>query len=199
MHELELGSKYILEGEGLKVFTFPAPILKKVAIEVKSFDHELHKTVKNMFFTMYKAPGIGLAAPQVGLSIRLFCLDTEFERERVTAADGSEAFKYSNFNSEVFINPKIISREGEVVCQEGCLSFPGVFEDIKRSETVTVEYQDLNGETLTTKAEGMRAICIQHELDHLDGIVFLEKLSPLKRALIIKKFQKKKKKRGSLG
>ncbi|MBK23861.1 MAG: peptide deformylase [Halobacteriovorax sp.] len=199
MHELELGPDYILEGEGLKVFTFPAPILKKVAVEINSFDQELHKTVKDMLYTMYRAPGIGLAAPQVGLSIRLFCLDTEFERERVTNAEGIETFKYSNFDAEVFINPVITQREGEVVCQEGCLSFPGVFEDIKRSEKITVEYQNLDGEKRSTVAEGMRAICIQHELDHLDGIVFLEKLSPLKRALILKKFQKKKKKRGSVG
>jgi len=199
MQELELGHKYILEGESLKVFTFPAPVLKKVAIEIDSFDDDLQKIVKDMFYTMYRAPGIGLAAPQVGLSIRLFCLDTDFERERVTTADGVETFKYSNFNSEVFINPIITEREGEVVCQEGCLSFPGVFEDIKRSEKISVEYQNLKGEKKVTKADGMRAICIQHELDHLDGIVFLEKLSPLKRALILKKFQKKKKKRGNLG
>ena len=197
MPELEIGANYSLSGESLKVFTYPSPVLKKVANEILEFNDELVESAKNMLFTMYNAPGIGLAAPQVGLSIRMFCIDTDFERERVTNADGKEYFRFSNFNPLVLINPKIIEKHGDVVCQEGCLSFPGIFEDVKRAEKIKVEYQTLKGETITLEADGMKAICIQHELDHLDGIVFIERLSLLKKNMLLKKFNKKKKKRAN--
>lgn len=195
MSELQIGSNYKLDGELLSVLKFPEPILKQMAKPIDKFDSKLKNIAKNMLFTMYKAPGIGLAAPQIGHSIRMFVIDTQFDRERVTSADGTERTDYSNFNPLVLINPEILESEGEQVCQEGCLSFPGVFEDVKRSEKIIVQYQNLSGELVKLEAHGMQAICIQHELDHLNGIVFIERLSQLKKTLLLKKFSKKKKKR----
>ena len=192
MTNLILGDRYKFEGELLKVLTYPSAILKKVALPVVEFDDELKELARNMLFTMYKAPGIGLAAPQVAHSKRIFCIDTDFERERVTDSNGIDTFRYSNFNPIVLINPVITEKDGEMVYQEGCLSFPGVFEDIKRAEKVIVEYQDTEGHKKIMTAEGVQAVCIQHELDHLDGIVFIEKLSQLKRTFLLKKFKKKK-------
>jgi peptide deformylase len=192
MTKLILGDQYKLEGEPLKVLTYPSAILKKIAEPVVEFNEEIAELSKNMLFTMYKAPGIGLAAPQVGHSKRIFCIDTDFERERVTDSNGKDTFRYSHFNPIVLINPVIKEKEGEMIYQEGCLSFPGIFEDVKRAEKVTVEYQGIDGDLKKLEAEGVQAICIQHELDHLDGIVFIERLSQLKRTFLLKKFKKKK-------
>lgn len=195
MTESNFGPDYSLAGEKLEVLTYPNPILKKVAEPISDFSSELCSIAKNMLFTMYQAPGIGLAAPQVGLSIRMFCIDTNFSRERITAADGSENYKYSDFNPIVVINPEILESHGESIHQEGCLSFPGIFEDIKRADSILLKYQTLTGEVAQIEASGMEAICMQHELDHLEGIVFIERLSQLKRTLLLKKMNKKKKNR----
>tara|TARA_R110000868_G_scaffold100129_7_gene275485 strand:+ start:10439 stop:11026 length:588 start_codon:yes stop_codon:yes gene_type:complete len=184
---------YQLEGEQLKVFTIPAPVLKQVAKPVTNFDSDLALLVKNMLFTMYHAPGIGLAAPQVGHSIRLFVMDVDFDREKTLNSQGNTEWKYSNFNPRVFINPVFKQKDGELLYEEGCLSVPGVYENVKRAEHVIVEYQDINGQKHTIEAEGTLAVCLQHENDHLDGIVFLERLSPLKRQFLTKKFLKAKK------
>jgi peptide deformylase len=192
MTKLILGKPYSLEGELLNVLKYPSPILKRVADPVTEFNSEISKLVQNILFTMYKAPGIGLAAPQVGSSKRIFCIDTDFDRERVTDSSGKDSFRYSNFNPMVLINPVITEKDGEILYQEGCLSFPGIFEDVKRAERITVEYQDTEGKVNKFFAEGVKAICIQHELDHLDGIVFIERLSQLKRTFLLKKFKKKK-------
>lgn len=197
MSELTIGSNYKLEGDKLDVLKFPEPILKKIALPITDFNSDLAKIAKDMLYTMYKAPGIGLAAPQVGHSIRMFVIDIDFEKERVTAADGSERVEYSNFNPLVMINPEIISSEGEQIHQEGCLSFPGIFEDVKRFEKISIKYQNLSGKKIELDAEEMLSICMQHELDHLNGVVFIERLSQLKRTFILKKFAKKKKKRAN--
>lgn len=195
MTNLILGDQYKLEGEELKVFTYPSAILKKVAEPVLEFNSDISTLAKNMLFSMYRAPGIGLAAPQIGSSLRIFCIDVDFERERVTDSNGVDSFRYSNFNPIVLINPVITEKEGEMIYQEGCLSFPGIFEDVKRAEKIKVQYQDVEGNSHEITAEGVKAICIQHELDHLDGIVFIERLSQLKRTFLLKKFKKKKKTR----
>lgn len=195
MNNLVLGPEYKLEGDMLQVFTFPAPVLKKVATPIESFDEDLEKLAKDMLFTMYNAPGIGLAAPQVGKSVRMFCIDTEFSRERVTTPEGLDVFRHIGMSPKVLINPVITEKNGEVTCQEGCLSFPGMFVDVKRAESIVIKYQDLKGTEHSFKAEDMEAICIQHELDHLDGIVFLDRVSQLKRTMLLKKFNKQKKKR----
>jgi peptide deformylase len=144
---------------------------------------------------MYHAPGIGLAAPQVGISKRLFVMDITYDREEVTRADGSNDFEYSNFAPLVFINPIIKNKQGEVLYEEGCLSLPGLYEEVKRAETVTVDYQDVEGNSHSIDADELLSICIQHENDHLDGIVFIERLSMIKKNLLSKKFLKQQKKK----
>jgi len=186
--------KYKLEGEKLEIFKFPAPVLKKVAAPIVKFDDELKTLVKNMLFTMYHAPGIGLAAPQVGASIRLFVIDIWYDREKVTLADNTEEYRYEGFAPMVFINPVFKNKSGEIVHEEGCLSVPGVYEDVKRAELVTMEYQDLDGATHIIEADELLAVCLQHEYDHLEGVIFIERLSLLKRQFIQKKFLKQQKK-----
>ncbi len=181
-----------LEGKALKIFTFPAPVLKKVAAPVTEFNQELKDLVRDMLFTMYQAPGIGLAAPQVGHSIRLFVMDIDFEREKILDAQGNTRWHLSNFNPRVIINPEFKQKDGEIVYEEGCLSVPGIYEDVKRAEHVVLEYQDVEGQKHTLEAEGTLAVCLQHENDHLDGIVFLERLSLLKRQFLTNKFLKSK-------
>ncbi len=180
-----------LSGKKLKIFTYPAPILKKVAQEVTEFNDELQELCQNMLYTMYHAPGIGLAAPQVGISKRIFVMDIDFQRDEVTRPDGSKDYELSNFNPRIFINPKIEKVEGEILYEEGCLSVPGIYEEVKRIEKIKVHYQDVTGEEHTLEADGLLSICIQHENDHLEGIVFLERLSTLKRNFLTKRFMKK--------
>jgi peptide deformylase len=185
---------YELSGQMLEIFVYPAPVLTKKAKPVEKFDNELRKICRNMLFTMYHSPGVGLAAPQVGISQRFFVLDVEYKREQVTRADGSEGHNLSEFHPHVFINPKIVARDGSIEYEEGCLSVPGIHEKVTRSEKVTMEYQDMSGLSHTITAEGLFAICLQHENDHLDGIVFLERLSLIKRNLLKKKYLKERKK-----
>ncbi|MCO4793802.1 MAG: peptide deformylase [Bacteriovoracaceae bacterium] len=185
---------YQLEGDSLKIFTWPSAVLKEVAGPVESFDDELRETIKNMLFTMYSAPGIGLAAPQIGLSKRIFVMDIDFDREEVTKADGESEFRLSNFNPRVFINPVISQKEGEVLYEEGCLSVPGIYEEVKRAESIVVDYFDAFGNPQQLEASEILSICIQHENDHLDGVVFLERLSMIKRNFLTKKYMKNKKK-----
>ena len=160
---------------------------------MKEFNEELKELVFDMIYTMYEAPGIGLAAPQVGKSLRFFVSDTTFEREEIEESKEEETeYRNINLNPKVYINPQITKSSGEVLYEEGCLSVPGVYEEVKRFEKITLEYQDLEGERHSLEAEGLESICLQHELDHLNGIVFIEKLSPMKKMLVTKKFLKKK-------
>lgn len=182
------------KGDLLNIHTYPDPVLAKKAVSVTEFNQDLKNLCENMLFTMYQAPGIGLAAPQVGQSIRLFVLDVDYKREPVVLADGSEDFKLSDFNPKIFINPVLKNGEGEIIYQEGCLSVPGIYEDVTRLEKITVDYQDINGKQQTFTAEGLMAICIQHEYDHLEGVVFIEKLSTFKKNFIKKKLIKNKQK-----
>jgi peptide deformylase len=184
--------KYKLEGDRLEIFTYPEPVLSQVAKPVTEFSPKLKKMVKDMLFTMYHAPGIGLAAPQIGESIRLFVLDVDYEREMVTTAGGKEEPRLSDFNPMVFINPVITGTSGTTIFEEGCLSLPGIYEEVKRFSSIHVKYQDLNGESHEIEADDMLAICIQHENDHLDGIVFIERLSNLKKNFYKKKLIKEK-------
>ncbi len=184
---------YQLEGDMLPIYTYPEPVLAQVAKPVTVFDDKLEKLVRDMLFTMYHAPGIGLAAPQVGLSQRLFVVDVDYDREEITKPDGSEGMEYTNLRPQVFINPKFSNKKGETLNQEGCLSVPDVYEDVERFETITVEYQDLKGKTHKMDADELLAICLQHENDHLDGIVFIDRLSPLKKKFFKSKLLKEKK------
>lgn len=184
--------KYELKGTELPIVTYPEPVLSQVAQPVDKFDKNLEHLVKDMLFTMYHAPGIGLAAPQVGKSIRLFVLDVDYDRETITNAAGKEEFRLSNFHPMVFINPVITGTSGTTVFEEGCLSVPGVYEEVKRYKSIHVKYQDLKGDFHELEADDMLSICIQHENDHLDGIVFIERLSNLKKQFYKKKMVKEK-------
>ncbi len=161
----------------LKVVKYGDPILEKKCEPITEFDTpELHKLVEDMFETMYSARGVGLAAPQVSVGRRLTVID-------ITAGEeGGEKI--------VLINPEIISKEGVVVGEEGCLSIPGFREDVKRAKKVRARAQNVKGEFFEVEGEDMLARAIQHESDHLNGVLFLSYLSPLKRDLIRRKIKK---------
>ena len=182
-----------LIGESLPIVTYPNLVLTTKATDVLEFDSNLQRLVQNMLFTMYHAPGIGLAAPQVGISQRLFVLDIDYDREVITNSSGKDEIRMSNFNPMVMINPIITGTSGTMIYEEGCLSVPGVYEEVKRYKTIHIKYQDLKGEYVELEADDLLSICIQHENDHLDGIVFIERLSNLKKNFYKKKILKEKK------
>ena len=158
----------------LPILEFPDKRLRTVARPVDTFDAELSRLVDDMFETMYDAPGIGLAATQVDVHRRLLVLDVSEDRSRPM----------------VFINPEILSAEGHQVYQEGCLSVPGIYADVTRAASVRVRAQDRVGDVFELDADGLLAVCIQHEMDHLAGKVFVDYLSPLKREQVRKKLAK---------
>lgn len=158
----------------LKVLTYPNPKLREVAQLVTHFDETLHQLLKDLFETMYEEEGLGLAATQVGIPLRILVMD-----------DGRE-----HKNPKCFINPEIIAKEGEVDAEEGCLSLPGITVKVKRSKKVTVRYQDEFGKDHTLEADGIIAHCLQHEIDHLNGILSIDHVSKLKQMMLIKKMKK---------
>ncbi len=161
----------------LTLVTYPDPSLKKISIDVTSFDKELKILTDNMFATMYKNNGVGLAAPQIGLSKKIVVIDLQEK-------DKKEPEKY------ILINPQIIESSGSTSCEEGCLSVPGYHEIVKRKENVTVKFQKLDGTEEVIFASGMLAICMQHEIDHLNGILFVDKISTLKKGFFKSWFRK---------
>jgi peptide deformylase len=160
---------------------YPDEVLRQKAERVEEFDSELKELVEDMFETMYKRGGVGLAANQVGVLKRVFILDLKAGRH----GDGGEKM--------VFVNPEIVHAEGEVVHQEGCLSLPGLWKNVKRARKIVVRAQDLDGKEFEIEAEGLLSRAIQHEIDHLDGICFVDRLSPLQRRLALEKYKKLKK------
>ena len=161
----------------LNILHFPDPRLRIVAKPVTEFDDELKKLISDMFETMYEAPGIGLAATQVDRHIRLLVLDVSEARNR----------------PRCLINPEIIEADGEEEMDEGCLSVPGFYEKVRRAEHIRVRTQDENGAVSEFEAEGLEAVCIQHEMDHLEGKLFVDYLSNLKRNRIRSKLVKQQK------
>jgi peptide deformylase len=170
----------------LKILTYPDPRLAKKSEPVKSFGPELKQLCADMLETMYDAPGIGLAAPQVDVHKQLVVIDIDYDS---TEDDPPEL---SNQNPRIFINARITKKEGNILYKEGCLSIPGEYEEVERAERVTVEYQDVNGEKHTLEADGLLAVAIQHELDHLDGRLFIDRLSFVKSRSIKRKIKKEK-------
>ena len=162
----------------LDVLSYPDPLLQRVAEPVKIIDNKIKKLVDDMAETMYAAPGIGLAATQVGELKRLMVIDITEEKNQL----------------RVFINPEIIRKEGTAINEEGCLSVPGFYDKVERAETVMVTALDRDGQRFTINASGLLAVCIQHEIDHLDGKIFVEKLSRLKLNRIVQKIKKNQKK-----
>ena len=159
----------------LPILRYPDPRLKTVATEVVKIDDTIRTLVRDMAETMYEAPGIGLAATQVDVHKRVVVIDVSEDKSGLLA----------------LINPEIIARSGEQVCEEGCLSVPGIYDKVARAEQVRVRALNPKGETIEFDADGLLAVCVQHELDHLDGKVFVEYLSQLKQTRIKGKLAKK--------
>jgi peptide deformylase len=158
----------------LDILNYPDPRLHAVAKPVKEVNATVRRLIDDMAETMYAAPGIGLAATQVNQHIQLLLVDTSETKDQL----------------QVFINPKILERDGEQVYEEGCLSVPGIYESVTRAEKILVEALDKDGKKFTLEAHGLLSVCIQHEMDHLLGKVFVEYLSPLKRNRIKNKMLK---------
>ncbi len=161
----------------LEILHFPDPRLRKKALPVDKVDDHIRQTVSDMFETMYAAPGIGLAATQVNIQKQIIVMDVSDAKDSPLC----------------LINPEIISNEGEEEMQEGCLSVPGIFENVQRAERIVVSAMDESGNMCIHNADGLLAVCIQHEMDHLEGKLFVDYLSPLKRERIKKKLLKQQK------
>jgi peptide deformylase len=160
----------------LPILEYPDPRLKKVASPVTVFGPEIERLVRDMAETMYEAPGIGLAATQVDVHKRVIVIDISETRDQL----------------RVFVNPELLEAEGEAECEEGCLSVPGYYDKVTRAASIRVRAQNERGETFELATDGLLAVCIQHEMDHLSGKVFVDYLSPLKRARLAGKFKKKR-------
>jgi peptide deformylase len=161
-----------------EVLKFPDPRLKNVSEPIEEVDDALRELARDMIDVMYDEPGIGLAAPQVGAPVRMFVIDTDWSDE------GHDK------NPQVVINPEIVAREGQITWEEGCLSVPDYTATVERDARITLKGTDLDGKPIEEQAEGLRAVCIQHEIDHLDGILFIDRISRLKRSLYVKKRKK---------
>ena len=172
----------------LPIVAYGDPVLRKVAVAIDAEFPDLEKLITNMKETMYNASGVGLAAPQIGKAIRLFLIDASPFAEDDNLSE-EERTVLKSFN-RVFINPKILEEEGEEwIFNEGCLSIPDVREDVSRQPKITIEYQDENFTIHTETLEGLAARVFQHEYDHIEGILFTDKLSTLKKRIIKKKLE----------
>jgi peptide deformylase len=172
----------------LPIVAYGDPVLRKVADAIDTAYPDLEKLITNMKETMYNASGVGLAAPQIGKAIRLFLIDASPFAEDDNLSE-EERTVLKSFN-RVFINPKILEEEGEEwIFNEGCLSIPDVREDVSRQPKITIEYQDENFKVHTETLEGLAARVFQHEYDHIEGILFTDKLSTLKKRIIKKKLE----------
>lgn len=160
----------------LTILEFPDARLRTRAKPVTQVDDALRALIDDMLETMYAAPGVGLAASQVDVHLRFMVLDVSETKDQ----------------PQVFINPEILAHDGEQSCEEGCLSVPGVYAKVARAERIRVRALDRHGKAFECDADGLLAICIQHEMDHLDGKLFVDYLSPLKREMVRKKLQKQR-------
>lgn len=158
----------------MPILYYPDPRLHQVAARVERIDDEIRKLINDMTETMYAAPGVGLAATQVDVHLRVIVIDISESRSQL----------------RVFVNPELISASGVADREEGCLSVPEVYEKVRRAERITVRSQDAEGRPYTLEAEGLLAVCIQHEMDHLEGKVFVEKLSRLKQSRLRARLKK---------
>ena len=159
----------------LNILAYPDPRLRKVATPVTTVSPEVQKLVSDMAETMYAAPGVGLAATQVDVHKRILVIDLSETRDEL----------------RVFINPEILAAEGKSECEEGCLSVPGFYDKVMRAARIRVRAQNARGVTFELDAEGMLAVCIQHEMEHLAGKIFVDHLSPLKQARLLARLRKK--------
>lgn len=157
-----------------KIVYLPDPVLRKIAKPVEHFDDNLETLIQDMFDTMYDAKGVGLAAPQIGVSLSLSVIDVIGDKTQQL----------------VIINPKVIASEGKKEYQEGCLSVPGTYDTVIRADKVTVSALDRHGKPFEISADGLLGECLQHEIDHLNGKLYIDLLSPLKRTLARRKLEK---------
>lgn len=189
----------------LKIYSFPDIVLTQKALSISRVDKKYYKLADDMFETMYDAPGIGLAANQVGILERILVLDVEYDYEEFEGRPGpagSEVFGRSvvtNRKPIILLNPEITRKEGKISTSEGCLSVPEFTADVERSKRLSIQYQNIDGLMKTFDAEGLLAVAIQHEMDHLDGKLFIDRLSPLKKELARKKLRKERAERESEG
>ena len=164
----------------LDILEYPDPRLRKIAAPITTVTAEIRKLARDMAETMYAAPGVGLAATQVNVHKRLIVID-------ISDTKG---------DLRVFINPEILAAEGDAECEEGCLSVPGYYDKVTRAAKITVRALDARGESFTLTTDGMLAVCVQHEMDHLAGKMFVDYLSPLKRARLSARLKKKQRMAG---
>ena len=163
-----------------EVLQFPDPRLKRVSEPIEKITDEIRALAQDMLEVMYDEPGIGLAAPQVGEAVRLIVMDTDWKDE-----EGA-----GERRPLVLVNPEIVAREGSLIWTEACLSVPDFSAEVERAARVTVRGLDLEGREVVEEAEELRAVCFQHELDHLDGVLFIDRISRLKRSLYVSKRKK---------
>ena len=162
----------------------PDPILRQISTPIETMDREVKKLADDMLETMYDAPGIGLVAIQIGVARRMLVLDV--------SKDGDDKMPL------VFINPEVVSAsDARSVYEEGCLSIPDYYAEVERPAAISVKYLDRDGKEQLTEADGLLATCLQHEIDHLNGVLFIDHISKLKREMVIRKFTKASKLRGS--
>ena len=173
-HPFDYFRWYILHMERLKILEFPDKRLRRVSEAITTFDRGLKRLSDNMLMTMYEEKGIGLAAPQVNKPVRLIVMDISEDRDQPL----------------VFVNPVVSSFEGKVESNEGCLSVPDIKTDIKRHETITLNAQNLKGTAISLEVDGLLSICIQHEIDHLNGKLFIDYISDIKLQRLRKKVAK---------
>ena len=190
----------------LKVFTFPDIVLTKKSKPIERVEKTYFQFADDMLETMYEAPGIGLAAPQVGVLERFIVVDTEYDlldledlKEGEKIPEGAEIVNDQIISGKkplILINPKIIYKEGTNSMKEGCLSVPDYQAEVKRAEKIKVQYLSIDGLEKTLSAEGLFSVCLQHEMDHLDGTLFIDRLSQLKKEFAKKKLLRARKERG---
>jgi len=189
----------------LKIFTFPDMVLTQKAKPIERVEKSYFKIADDMLETMYDAPGIGLAANQVGLLERILVIDTDWDSEEIPEGmdppKGAEVIGdriIINKKPIIVINPEIVYREGTISLEEGCLSVPEYNAEVKRADKIKLQYQDIDGVTKTIAAEGLMSVCIQHEMDHLEGKLFIDRLSSIKKEMVRKKLRKERSEREAL-
>ncbi len=184
----------------LPIIEAPDPRLKQISAPVTVFDDALRQLVSDMFETMYDAPGIGLAAIQVGVPVRVLVIDLQPDdpdaEPEVCTAHGGHAHTHQPVLKQprVFVNPEILDPSQDLALySEGCLSVPDIYAEVERPATIRARWQDLDGKTHEEQMDGLMATCLQHEMDHLEGILFIDHLSRLKRQMALKKLDKARK------
>lgn len=179
----------------LKIYAFPDLVLAQKANPIERVEKDLHGLADDMLETMYEAPGVGLAANQVGILKRIIVVDTDYEIKEDDLKEDAEGPILVHRKPRILINPEIVYKEGKTIYCEGCLSVPEYTADVERFKKIKVQYQDIDGRTVVMDADELLAICIQHEIDHLDGKLFIDRLSPAKKGLARKRVLEVRRKR----